>query len=71
MTLVDAAGIYIGWDETGPLMSLSTYKGSVQLQVGQLLVGCDWFFDHAYAGNKSTDPAGTHGRGDVESMPHP
>ena len=71
MTLLDLAGVYVGWDETGPLMSLSTYRGSIQVQVGQLLVGCDWFFNHPDDQLKPATPAGTHGRCDLEGTPNP
>lgn len=52
MTLVNAFGLYVGWDTTGPLVGISTYYGSIQAQVGWLLLGCDWFFKEDNARNQ-------------------
>lgn len=50
MTLLDVAGLYVGWDQGGiPHMDLRIYCGSIQLQFGLLLLGCDWFFDETCA----------------------
>lgn len=55
MTLLDALGLYVGWDDAGSLWFCRTYEGSLQLQLGRILLGCDWFFRKPNARNiKST-----------------
>lgn len=50
MTLFDAAGVYVGWDRGGyPHLAYHYFHGSLQLQLGLLLIGCDWFFKETYA----------------------
>lgn len=44
MTLFDALGLYLGWDRCAAGCYIKTFNGSTQLQVGRLLLGCDWFF---------------------------
>ena len=56
MTLFNFFGLYGGWDRCGhPHIALRIYSKSTQLQLGLLLLGCDWFFSPPNAGiNKST-----------------
>lgn len=70
MTLLDCFGLYLGWDRSGAMLALRTYKGSVQLQLGHLLLGCDWFFNPSNARIKLTDSARDDGYSDVETLPH-
>ena len=56
MTLFDCAGVYVGWDRSGhPHLAIRIYHRSWQVQVGLLLLGCDWFFKQTDARvNQST-----------------
>ena len=71
MTLLDGAGLYLGWDLDGvPHLDLRIYYGSIQVQVGLLLLGCDWFFNHSHARINSSTTKEKDGRCDVETVPH-
>lgn len=71
MTLLDCLGLYVGWDKEIPILHLQHYCGSVQVQIGHLLLGCDWFFNHTDARHKCSTLQGEDGRVDVASLPHP
>lgn len=55
MTLLAFWGLYAGWDMGGhPHIVLRIHSGSTQLQLGLLLLGCDWFFSQSNAGVKQS-----------------
>jgi len=43
MTILDCAGLYVGWDEVSVPLSISTVRGDLSLAYGRLVLGCDWF----------------------------
>jgi hypothetical protein len=71
MTLLDGFGIYVGWDRCGAAWLLHVYSGAFQVQVGRLLLGCDWFFKDPYVRNFESTPQIEDGRYNVETMPNP
>jgi hypothetical protein len=61
MTLFAFWGLYGGWDMGGhPHIKLRIYNGSAQLQLGLLLLGCDWFFNQSHAGIKQSTIQGAN-----------
>lgn len=54
MTILDCAGLYVGWDEVSVPLSISTVRGSVSISYGRLVLGCDWF--HRRQGNHEHGP---------------
>jgi hypothetical protein len=62
MTLFAFWGLYAGWDMGGhPHIKLRIYSGSAQLQVGLLLLGCDWFYERNRARIKQSIIQGKDG----------
>jgi hypothetical protein len=53
-----------------PHINLRIYNGSAQLQLGLLLLGCDWFFNQSRARIISSTTQGQNRQRDVETMPH-
>jgi hypothetical protein len=69
MTLFDGVGLYVGWDRGGiPHRDLRIFCGSVQVQVGLLLLGCDWFFNQSRARDISSTTQPKDGRSYVASV---
>ena len=70
MTIADYWGLYVGWDPTGTGWHISSFYGSHQIQLGRLLLGCDWFFDETNARSNRATLEHKDGRCDVEASPH-
>ena len=70
MTLLDGFGIYVGWDRCGAAWLLHVNSGAFQVQVGRLLLGCDWFFRDPNVRNIKSTHHIKNGRSDVETLPH-
>lgn len=71
MTLFDCYGIYVGWDRTVSALHITSYCGSYQVQLGRILLGCDWFFRESYARTQRSHPSGEDRQNDLEALTHP